>query len=165
MTPELRKDIEKRQEFYQEYVLKKYGHYLGRDTSQYVITAMDEILSHMVMTQYTEKRHDAIIDKCGQYLMDNYNIKEDDINWQEIESWIYSVECNLTHYFNDKKILKILQNMKWKGKFTEDDDLQINSKELDIDEVYETCYKELISLCEFMGENSVINEFTNKELL
>lgn len=90
---------------------------LGKDYSNYVQNAVEEILYRVYAVAETNEQYDKIIDDIGIYIKNKLNIENDDnIEWQNIEEW-YSEWCNsLLYYLDEKEVVKILGSIKIKEK-------------------------------------------------
>ena len=88
----------------------------NRDGDSYVKNSFDEILYAIFRTvAYNKypKHFDEMIDKIGDIIKDEFNIKDDNlINWQTIEEWYCEWCSNLTNHLDTKEIETIFKTLK-----------------------------------------------------
>lgn len=88
---------------------------LGKDYSNYVQNAVEEILYGVYRVAETNEQYEKMIDDIGVYVKNKLNIENDDnIEWQKIEEWYYEWCNSLLYYLDDKEVVKILGSIKIK---------------------------------------------------
>ncbi len=129
---------------------------LGKDYSNYVENAINEILYGIYRTSETEELYDKMIDDIGTYIKNKLNIQNDEsIEWTRIGDWYWEWSNSLTYYLDIKEIAKILGSIKIKDGYGWEEPYG----KIDIETIQKKIYKSMIESIEDYDIDTLKKEF------
>ncbi len=111
------------------------------DPDGWVKTAFNEILGTIYYSGIKEKELDELIEKMASIIFEKLDIKEDELDWQQVESWHHKEVYNFTsydYYLNFEEAKKIISKSKISGDYDWED---ISSNAMDISKINEKILK------------------------
>lgn len=104
---------------------------LGKDPTDYVQNAIEEILNHIFMAEMGEDDYDALIDELGACVKLEVGIEEDEkIKWDAIEDYVYHYSNTLACSLEKSDITAIFKSIKFENDSYEEIRGKIDTKKI-----------------------------------
>lgn len=104
---------------------------LGKDPSDYVKNAVEELLSHIFMAEMSEEDYDELIDELGACVKSEVGIEDDEkIKWDELEKHVYYYTNTLASSLEMSEIVAVLKSIKFKNDDFNDISGKMNTKKI-----------------------------------